>query len=289
MLDGAIDGYEPLRGRPRRPAAPRRSTRSGSRARTCSTAPAPPGRPKGVKVPLPGRAARRGRRRRHRARRSSCSAPTSRRVYLSPAPLYHAAPLRFCRAAHRARRHRGRDGALRSRAVPRARRAAPRHLQPGRARRCSSACSSCPRRCARRYDLSSLQVGRARGRAVPGRGEGADHRVVRADHPRVLRRHRGQRLRVLQQRGLARPPGHGRQGDPRHDPHRRRRRRGGAHRRVGHRLLRGRGGVDVRVPQRRREDGRLARPEGPRAGARSATSATSTTTASSTSPTARRT
>ena len=51
---------------------------------------------------------------------------------------------------------------------------------------------------------------RARGRAVPGRGQGADDRVVGPDHPRVLRRHRGQRLRLLQQRGLAGPPGHGR-------------------------------------------------------------------------------
>ena len=40
--------------------------------------------------------------------------------------------------------------------------------------------------------------------------------------------------------GLARPPGHGRHGAPRHRPHRRRRRRGAARRRAGHRLLRGR-------------------------------------------------
>ena len=48
---------------------------------------------------------------------------------------------------------------------------------------------------------------RARRRAVPGRGQGADHRVVRADHPRVLRRHRGQRLRVLQQPTTGSPTG----------------------------------------------------------------------------------
>ena len=35
---------------------------------------------------------------------------------------------------------------------------------------------------------------------MPGAGEAADDRVVGPDHPRVLRRHRGQRLRVLQQR-----------------------------------------------------------------------------------------
>ena len=42
----------------------------------------------------------------------------------------------------------------------------------------------------------------------PVDGEAPDDRVVGPDHPRVLRRHRGQRLRVLRQRGLAGPPGH---------------------------------------------------------------------------------
>ena len=61
-----------------------------------------------------------------------------------------------------------------------------------------------------RYDLSSLQAV-PRRRPVPGRGQGADDRVVGPDDPRVLRRHRGQRLRLLQQRGVARPQGHRRQ------------------------------------------------------------------------------
>ncbi len=47
-----------------------------------------------------------------------------------------------------------------------------------------------------RYDVSSLQVGHPRRRAVPGGGQGADDRVVGPGHPRVLRRHRGQRLRL---------------------------------------------------------------------------------------------
>ena len=47
-----------------------------------------------------------------------------------------------------------------------------------------------------RYDVSSLQSRDPRRRAVPGRGQGADDRVVGPDHPRVLRRHRGQRLRA---------------------------------------------------------------------------------------------
>ena len=40
-----------------------------------------------------------------------------------------------------------------------------------------------------------------------------DDRVVRPDHHRVLRRHRGQRVHVLRQRGVAGPPGHRRQAD----------------------------------------------------------------------------
>ena len=101
MLDGAIDGYEPLRGRPRRPARRRPLDEERVEGQDMLYSSGTTGRPKGVKVPLPGRAARRGRRRRHHAGARSCSAPTSDTVYLSPAPLYHAAPLRFCRAAHR--------------------------------------------------------------------------------------------------------------------------------------------------------------------------------------------
>ncbi len=125
-----------------------------------------------------------------------------------------------------------------------------------------------------------------RRRAVPGAGQAADDRVVRPGDPRVLRRHRGQRLRVLQQRAVAGPPGHGRRrrsaaslhivGDDGEEvPHRRER----------HDLLRGRrrSSSTTTTPRRRRAHATR------RAGARSATSATSTTTASCTSPTARRT
>ena len=131
MLDGTIDGYESYEaavdGADRRAARP-----TASPAWTCSTRRARPGCPR----------ASRGRSRPSRWRRrrtacspccSCCSAPTTRRVYLSPAPLYHAAPLRFCMSVHAARRHRRRDGALRRRAVPGARSSAPRHPHPGRA------------------------------------------------------------------------------------------------------------------------------------------------------------
>ena len=75
-----------------------------------------------------------------------------------------------------------------------------------------------------RYDVSSLQYVDPRRRAVPGAGQAADDRLVRPGHPRVLRRHRGQRLRLLQQRQLAGPPRHGRRAAQLHRPHRRRRR-----------------------------------------------------------------
>ena len=93
--------------------------------------------------------------------------------------------------------------------IPRMRWSGTASRTPRSSRRCSCGCSSC-RRGTQRYDVSSLQGGHPRRRAVPGRREAADHRVARADRPRVLRRHRGQRLRLLQQRAVARPPRHGR-------------------------------------------------------------------------------
>ncbi len=71
------------------------------------------GRPKGVKPPLPG------------APLGSPAVPlmgvvtmlfgvNESSTYLSPAPLYHAAPLRFSMSAQRLGGDRRRDGALRS-------------------------------------------------------------------------------------------------------------------------------------------------------------------------------
>ena len=285
MLDGTIDGYESLRGRRRR-AAGRAARRPRSPAPTCSTRRARPA--------AQGRRARRSRRRRWttatsgvaRAAASCCSASTTRQS-TSP-PRRCTTPLRCASASatHGARRHGRGDGALRPRAVPARSSSATASRTARSCRRCSSACSSCPRRCARSYDLSSLRVRDPRRRAVPGAGQAADDRVVRPGDPRVLRRHRGQRLRLLQQRACGWPT-RARSGTPigctvhivgedgEELPHGE----------SGHDLLRGR--RHVRVPQRPREDEGLAAPQG--LVARSATSATSTTTASSTSPTARRT
>ena len=131
MLDGTIDGYEQLRGRRRRAAGRRRCPTGvegadmlyslghdrpaqGREGRRCPSAPlgdAP--------TAVAG------------ARAAAVRLRPTTTVYLSPAPLYHAAPLRFSMAVHRARRHRRRHGALRPRAVPRPRRALPRHRHAG--------------------------------------------------------------------------------------------------------------------------------------------------------------
>ena len=227
-----------------------------------------------------GSTAGRGRRRRHRA-----GAAPVRRRRVDPLPLACPAlprgPAALLPRHPSPRRHRGGDGALRCRAVPRPRRGARHHLQPGGPDDVHPP-PQAARGGARPLRPVVAPRRRARGGAVPGGGQGADHRLVRADHPRVLRRHGGQRLRVLQQPGLARPPGNRRQGHPRCRAHRGGRRRGGAHRRVGHGLLRGGARLDLRVPQRRREDGRAPATRRGAGGARSATWATWTPTASST-------
>ena len=51
--------------------------------------------------------------------------------------------------------------------------------------------------------------------AMPGARQEADDRLVRAGDPRVLRGQRGQRVRLLQQRAVARARRHGRHGDHR--------------------------------------------------------------------------
>ena len=58
--------------------------------------------------------------------------------------------------------------------------------------------------------------------ALPGRGEGRHHQMVGADRPRILRRHRRARLHRLQQRGMARPSRHRRQGAARRPAYSRR-------------------------------------------------------------------
>ena len=144
MLDGTIDGYDSYEDAIAR-HRPSPSTRNESPASTCSTAPGTTGMPKGIARPSrPSRSSEAGTR--------SGTRPTAVRLrrglkrYLSPAPLYHAAPLRFCMAIHGMGGTDRRDGALRSRGVPPPRRASTRSRTARSCRPCSCACSSCPTR-----------------------------------------------------------------------------------------------------------------------------------------------
>ena len=104
-------------------------------------------------------------------------------TYLSPAPLYHSAPQAAVGADDPHRRHGDHHGALRSRAVPRSSSSSTASPTASSCRRCSAACSSCPTEVA--HALRPVVAGdrRPRRRAVPGAGQGADDRVVGADHP----------------------------------------------------------------------------------------------------------
>ena len=138
-------------------------------------------------------------------------------VYLSPAPLYHTAPQVSVAIALR----------MKSTAV------VMEHFDPalyldlvGRYRvthsqvvpTMFSRMLKLPRRGAAGGRPVVARGHHPRRGAVPGAGEGADDRVVRADPARVLRRHRGQRLHLHRLRGLARAQGQRRPGRPERDP-----------------------------------------------------------------------
>jgi len=96
MLDGAIAGYEAVVGA--QPPTPLPEARVEGQDMLYSSGTT--GRPKGVKVPLPGTPLGDA----PDAVTGLCQllfGASADTVYLSPAPLYHAAPLRFCRAMHR--------------------------------------------------------------------------------------------------------------------------------------------------------------------------------------------
>jgi acyl-CoA synthetase (AMP-forming)/AMP-acid ligase II len=98
MMDGAIEGYTPweeaLAGQP---ATPLDETRAEGRDMLYSSGTT--GRPKGVQFPLPD--APLGTADALFMLAAGLFGATADSVYLSPAPLYHAAPLRFCMAFHR--------------------------------------------------------------------------------------------------------------------------------------------------------------------------------------------
>jgi long-chain acyl-CoA synthetase len=99
MLDGAIHGYDSYEGAlAAQPSTPLDEERVEGQDMLYSSGTT--GRPKGVKVPLPGAPLGEGADGVTGLAQLLFSADEST-VYLSPAPLYHAAPLRFCRATHR--------------------------------------------------------------------------------------------------------------------------------------------------------------------------------------------
>ncbi len=99
MIGGTIDGYEPYEARlADQPDGPLDEERVEGQDMLYSSGTT--GRPKGVKVALPGAPLGEGADGVTTLGALLFGADESS-VYLSPAPLYHAAPLRFCRAVHR--------------------------------------------------------------------------------------------------------------------------------------------------------------------------------------------
>ena len=98
MMDGAIEGYTPWEGAlAGQPDTPLDETRAEGRDMLYSSGTT--GRPKGVQFPLPD--APLGTADALYMLAAGLFGATADSVYLSPAPLYHAAPLRFCMAFHR--------------------------------------------------------------------------------------------------------------------------------------------------------------------------------------------
>ncbi len=274
MIDGAVDGYDSYEAAiEAAPAAPLDEERVEGQDMLYSSGTT--GRPKGVKIPLPGTSLG--------DHPDSVTAlgqmlfgTSADTMYLSPAPLYHAAPLRFCRGVHRL----GGTVLVMEHFDPE------QYLQLVERHQATFTqvvptmfirLLKLPEEVRSRYDVSSLAGRGPRRRAVPGRGEGEDDRVVGPDHPRVLRRHRGQRLRLHEQHRLAGAPRLGGPSPRRNDPHRGRRRR-----RRCRPVSRARCTSRARWPRPSSTTTTRRRPRAPatrRAGAgrRSVTSATSTT------------
>ena len=177
-----------------------------------------------------------------------------------PAPLYHAAPLRFTMGVHRVGGTVVRDGALRPAEARCALIEQHRITHSQWVPTMFIRMLKLPDEERAAYDVSSHGGACSTPpRPCPVEVKRADDRVVGTDRARVLRRHRGQRLRLLQQRGLAGPPRHRRPEPPRA--------RSTSPTTTARSCPPGEpgtiwfeGGADLRVPQRPGEDRRLPPP-----------------------------
>ena len=151
------------------------------------------GRPKGVRFPLPERAARRSAQCDRHSWRRGCTASRPTRSICRPR---RSITPRRCAGRWRVQQlggDRGRDGAVRPRSRARRDREVPRH--PGAvgadALHPHAEAAGGGAREIRRV----VAEGRVpRRRAVPDPGQARDDRMVGPDHPRILCRHRRQRL-----------------------------------------------------------------------------------------------
>ncbi len=213
MVDGAeppFESFEDARGgHARRPRSPTRAP-----ARPCSIPPAPPGGPRGSSAPAPWTTSPSTRPTPSAMIGQALYGWTEDTVYLSPAPLYHAAPLGWSMAVQAM----GGTVILMERFDPE------QALADIEKYKVTSAqwvpthfvrMLKLPPEVRAKYDLSSPQERLPRRRAVPDPGQGADDRLVGSDHQRVLRRHGGQRLLHHHLRGMAAQEGLGGQGPDR--------------------------------------------------------------------------
>jgi acyl-CoA synthetase (AMP-forming)/AMP-acid ligase II len=127
-------------------------------------------------------------------------------VYLSPAPLYHAAPAGWTTMTQRlggtavVMEHFDAEDWL---ALVERHRATHSQLVPTHLVRLLKL----PEDVRRRYDLSSLELVVHAAAPVPAGGQAGGHRVARPDRARVLLRQRGQRVLRHRPAGVAGPPG----------------------------------------------------------------------------------